>query len=368
MHRVDNSTAVASLPAPSAVGPNPDGYFSPGDPGSGTPATRVNYDWANAIQEELCYVIEQAGLTLDKTVRTQLKTAIDTLNQNNSATYAESTSAANTYTATLTPAPSAYSDLKVVFIKFTNANTDAATINLNGLGAVNITDLSGAALTAGMIAAGMVAVLAYDGTNFQLCNPASIVPFSDSTAILKGSVDATKLLRLEIDGQATATTRVWTTPDCDLNNWLVQRVGTVTGVYASGTTTMPYDDTMPQNTEGVQFMTQAITPKNTSNILVITAVMTLSSTNVAGFNHMQAALFQDTTANALGAIGYAINNDRGAMLVIRHVMTAGTTSATTFKIRGGSDGGGTTGFNGTSTTRRYGGVACSSITIEEYAA
>lgn len=193
-------------------------------------------------------------------------------------------------------------------------------------------------------------------------------PFADDTAIIKGSADATKLLRFEVDGFTTGTTRVLTPPDCDVNNFLVQRVSTMFNALATGTTTLPYDDTIPQNTEGVQFMTQAITPKNTNNVLVITAVMALTSSNTASFNQMQAALFQDSTANALGAVGYAINNDRGGMLVIRHVMTAGTTSATTFKIRGGSDGAGTTGFNGTSTTRRYGGVFASSITIEEYAA
>lgn len=204
-----------------------------------------------------------------------------------------------------------------------------------------------------------------DGT--AVVAPASN-PFTDSTAIIKGSADATKLLRFEVDGFTTGTTRVITPPNYDLSFFCVQRVGTMFSALATGTTTLPYDDTIPQNTEGVQFMTQDITPKSSSNILVITAVMALTSSNVAGFNQMQAALFQDTTANALAATGYAIYNDRGAMLVLRHIMTAGTTSATTFKVRGGSDGAGTTGFNGTSTTRRYGGVSASSITIEEYTA
>lgn len=41
-------------------------------------------------------------------------------------------------------------------------------------------------------------------------------PFDDATAILKGSADATKLLRIEVDGLTTATTRVWTAPDANL--------------------------------------------------------------------------------------------------------------------------------------------------------
>lgn len=41
-------------------------------------------------------------------------------------------------------------------------------------------------------------------------------PFGDATAVVKGSVDATKLVRIEADGLTTATTRVITMPDKDL--------------------------------------------------------------------------------------------------------------------------------------------------------
>lgn len=40
-------------------------------------------------------------------------------------------------------------------------------------------------------------------------------PFSDSTALVKDAADATKLLRIEVGGIATGTTRVWTAPDSD---------------------------------------------------------------------------------------------------------------------------------------------------------
>ena len=76
MYRVDNSTAAAAMPAPGVVGPNPDGFFTDGDPGGGIPATIVPADWLNAVQEEISYVIEQAGDTLDKADRTQLRAAI----------------------------------------------------------------------------------------------------------------------------------------------------------------------------------------------------------------------------------------------------------------------------------------------------
>ncbi len=77
MHRIDHSTNNATLPSPDAAGTA--GYFKKGDPGTGVPATVVTADWANAQQEELAYVIEQAGLTLSKTNNTQLRQAIQNM-------------------------------------------------------------------------------------------------------------------------------------------------------------------------------------------------------------------------------------------------------------------------------------------------
>ena len=51
---------------------------------------------------------------------------------------------------------------------------------------------------------------------------------------------------------------------------------------------------------------------------------------------------------------------------IKHVMTAGTTSETTFKIRSGNAAGYATTFNGLASARYYGGNLASRITIKEY--
>ena len=70
MYRIDNATAVPSLPTPAPVGPNPDGFFTKGDPNTAQLATIVDDDWLNGIQEELCNVIENSGIVLDKSDRT----------------------------------------------------------------------------------------------------------------------------------------------------------------------------------------------------------------------------------------------------------------------------------------------------------
>jgi len=147
---------------------------------------------------------------------------------------------------------------------------------------------------------------------------------------------------------------------------VIQRVSTQTGAVATGTTAIPKDDTIPQNTEGDQYMSLAITPKNSANILKIEIVANVSASGAGEV--ITGALFQDSTANALAAQGIQAATATGIYpIVFTHTMTAGTTSSTTFNFRAGNTTGATTTFNGASGGRFYGGVNASSITITEYA-
>lgn len=142
---------------------------------------------------------------------------------------------------------------------------------------------------------------------------------------------------------------------------VVQVVNTQTGAVATGTTTIPYDDTIPQNTEGDEYMTLAITPKSITNKLKIDVVVHLSNSGTA---HNCAALFQDSTAAALACAFTHQSTNEPRVIKFTHYMDAGTTAETTFKIRIGAEGG-TTTFNGMSAARKFGGVMASSITITE---
>ena len=147
---------------------------------------------------------------------------------------------------------------------------------------------------------------------------------------------------------------------------VVQVVRFQTGAVATGTTTIPLDDTIPQITEGTQFLTLAITPKSVSNILVITVSLQLDKNNS---NTFMAALFQDSNANALaGQFNGAFPSGTSLPMAFTHSMTAGTTSSTTFTVRAGSDGAGTLTLNGRGGGRIFGGVSVSSIIIFEVAA
>lgn len=145
----------------------------------------------------------------------------------------------------------------------------------------------------------------------------------------------------------------------------IQIVGNSTSAVSTGTTIIPLDDTIPQNTEGDQYMTQAITPTSATSKLVIEVVV-MGAHSVAATDHI-VALFQDSTANALAAVAnnQATANGR-TTTTLKHIMTAGTTSSTTFKIRVGGHQAGTFTFNGHSSTRDFGAITKSSIYITEY--
>jgi len=145
---------------------------------------------------------------------------------------------------------------------------------------------------------------------------------------------------------------------------VVKMVNTQTGALATGSTQMPFDDTIPQITEGNEYMTLAITPTSATNILVI-QVVAFAASNAT--NYLGMALFQDATAGALAAASvYFSVTDQITLLSFNHKMTAGTTSATTFRVRIGANGAGTTTFNGRVGGRIFGGVMASSITVTEY--
>lgn len=74
MHRIDQATAVGTLPTPGSAGTF--GYFTNGNPTTGSPATILDADWANNIQEELMSILTAAGISQSKTANNQVLTAL----------------------------------------------------------------------------------------------------------------------------------------------------------------------------------------------------------------------------------------------------------------------------------------------------
>lgn len=100
------------------------------------------------------------------------------LMQTQSQNYAADTGTPNAYSVSLTPALTAHVVGMPIRVKIANTNTGASTFN-PGPGAVPIVDAYGNALTSGVLIAGRVYTLVYDGASYQLLSP-SAAGFSSS--------------------------------------------------------------------------------------------------------------------------------------------------------------------------------------------
>ena len=147
----------------------------------------------------------------------------------------------------------------------------------------------------------------------------------------------------------------------------VQSAYSAISAVATGTTTIPPDDTIPQITEGTEFITVSITPKSSTNILLVEALVFAS--NSSGAVNTVAALFQDSTANAL-TVSHAFHATATApvQFALSYAGVSGTTSSTTFRVRIGGSGASTVTVNGQAGTRQYGTSNKTWLKVTEYKA
>lgn len=142
--------------------------------------------------------------------------------------------------------------------------------------------------------------------------------------------------------------------------------------------TMPYDDTIPQITEGDEFLTATITPKNANNLLVID-FSGFGASLIAFYNVI--ALFRDAQPDALAATCQNTEAFGAAPSItdnfcIKYCMLAGTTNPITFRMRGGNAIGGVPGgglhINGGYDSgagmmiQLFGGRAATTLTVTEF--
>lgn len=277
--------------------------FVNGNPSQGIMGTVVTAEFLNAVNNH-----RHRGLAEDG------DGAID---------YAVDTGTANNYAIALNPALTGYIEGMPIHFKAATTNTGASTLNINGLGAKPI-KRNGGDLLADTIKAGQIVCVTYDGVNFQL-----------------------------VGGDA-------------LDGKLVQVVCVAYATYTTGTTRIPYDNTIPENTEGTEIFTATITPKAANNKLLVTVVVQCGV--ALGADTVTIALFKDSDlyANSACAVSLAA---AGYMQTasLNYNMTAGTTSPITFKIRVGVNATTTAwDINGTDGSPKFNGASISNITIMEY--
>lgn len=137
--------------------------------------------------------------------------------QSNVLSYLTAVAGTNTITATATPAATLVVGQRYFFIA-SGTNTTATTLQIgaNSAGAIQS---NGAALAGGEIQSGYVIEVFVSAATpvFQLVSTGQILPGLDTLPIVHGSADATKKVRLEVDGLTTATTRVLTMLDADFS-------------------------------------------------------------------------------------------------------------------------------------------------------
>ena len=145
----------------------------------------------------------------------------------------------------------------------------------------------------------------------------------------------------------------------------VQFVRAEDGAFNSGgTTLLPVDNTIPQNTEGVAWPTEVtITPRSAANWLSVKAQLNVENT---ANNNMSTVMFRDSGADAIASVTYN-NLTAGARMEfpITQLVLAGSVSATTFKLRAGGSVAGTTRFNAIGGAAAHGGVLASFIEVKE---
>lgn len=327
-----------------------------------------------------------------------------------------SPSGTNTITATAAISMTAYAAGQSFRLIPANTNTGAATLNINSIGAKNIF-ANGAALVGNELVASVPVNLAYDGTQFNILGPNTQVNGSPTWIAAGGTADAitatyAPAIVVLIDGMtlhfraaaANATTTPTFAPNGltahtitkkggtallpgdipgNLSECIVRynlantrwellnpyyTVGMIQRTYAEYTsnadltTAIPLDNTIPQNTEGTEIITQAITPKYASSTIRVT-FQGWGTVNGAGA--LIAALFVDTTANALTASATTTpSGNELEPVVLMYEEASASTTARTYKIRVGPNGG-TARMNGNTAGRFFGGVSRSTLIVEE---
>jgi len=176
----------------------------------------------------------------------------------------------------------------------------------------------------------------------------------------KGATTATAGQVLTATGSGTAT---FQSPSVGGSGSIVKTQSTLSQTTLTGTTLIPFDNTIPQLAEGTNVFSVVFTPTAIGNKIRIEARV-FGAYSVAA--HVTAALFQDATADALAAVSAqttTTNQDIEHTLV--YVYTAASTSTTTLKLNIGGSTAGTYTMNGNAGTSIFGGVATSSFIVTE---
>lgn len=227
------------------------------------------------------------------------------------------------YTLTPTPALSALAENQEFDVEFHTAAGATPTLAISGLTAKDLKYRNSAgtktAVTAARLPTGWRSKVVYDGTDYIVRE----VPPAGFVQIISAAVTA-----------------------------------------ASGSTTIPSDDTVPTISEGSEVWSQAITPQSTGNSVKVNGVINIGGPSTG---YVAVALFRGSTCLWAGEIQIA-NAVEVKPVAINVLDAPASAAAVTYSIRVGSiDGAGTWTVSDASTARLGAAAAGSTIELMEWA-
>jgi hypothetical protein len=125
------------------------------------------------------------------------------------------------------------------------------------------------------------------------------LPIADTTAVVKGSADATKLVRIEADGLTTGTTRVITMPDANTTLPVASQVITYSGPTAARTVTLPDANFTAARTDAANTFTGTQTFSSAPNLSTMTTGSILFAAASGAVTQDNTNLFWNDTTNIL---------------------------------------------------------------------
>ncbi len=100
---------------------------------------------------------------------------------------------------------------------------------------------------------------------------------------------------------------------------------------------VPYDNTIPQSSEGEEILTASIAPSSATNKVLVEATITGTQANAGTIIF---ALFRGSSANAIATAFHSFPSSYGGQCHVAFYDSPSTTSSTTYRLRGGYVSGG----------------------------
>jgi hypothetical protein len=303
------------------------------------------------------------------TVRTMYASAGQV--QDNTLAYLTSISGTDTITTIAPVSMNAYAAGQTFRFIAAGANTGAVTLNINSIGAKAITKNGTTALVANDILAGSVVIVTYDGTQFQLSNPATLpasvssftagtTGFTPSTAttgaitlagtlnVANGGTGATTLTSGSVIVGAGTSTPTFVAPTTT-GNVLFTTNGTSwssTAKIISGTAVASTSGTIitftsiPSWVKRITFMITALSTSGSSNLILRIGGGSVESTGYAG---TQVRFSNASNAYNSLSTSFILNDAVGSTNIIYGSAVLTLLSGNIWTFNGGSS----TGSNGT---------------------